>query len=491
MKRLLMGAGVALTLAACNDPYASSGKSLSPIPPQTMALMSAKGMTKSDPIVVRLYKKESELEVWKKAPDGHYAVLKTFPICRWSGQLGPKRREGDRQAPEGFYTITPGQMNPNSAYYLSFDTGYPNAYDKAHNGTGAQLMVHGTCSSRGCYAMTDEGISEVYALARESFAGGQRGFQFQAYPFRMTAENLAKFRADPNMPFWKNLKEGSDHFEVTGREPKVAVCNGRYAFDTVGSSCTPDPTLAPAIAEKEEGDRAQVAELVAKGTPAVRLVYQDGGQHESFRRTALAWSDSNRSGLGTVSRPEALAEGPQEVAVEDTAKSARPTLVAALVPSASRKPVFASRLADASRATDTTSPSGTPRAGRMQVASADPDDLPIATASTAEAPAAAEAPAGDKPFYARMLGSVFGGSRDADRPSEASTTTAPAIAVMPPRRNVATSGKPSAPAKPATSAPSASLPVATPSTAGKHVDAIGFVPGAFGVGTSAGGFARN
>ena len=101
-------------------------------------------------------------------------------------------------------------MNPNSAYYLSFDTGYPNAYDRAHGRTGAHLMVHGTCSSRGCFAMTDEAIAEVYAMAREAFAGGQRGFQFQSYPFRMTAENLAKHRADPHIAFWKNLKEGSD-----------------------------------------------------------------------------------------------------------------------------------------------------------------------------------------------------------------------------------------------------------------------------------------
>src|ERR671916_131008 len=171
-----------------------------------------------------------EIAVWKRGSDGQYAVLKTFPICRWSGQLGPKVREGDRQAPEGFYTVTPAQMNPNSSYYLSFDTGFPNAYDRAHGRTGSHLMVHGTCSSRGCFAMTDEAIAEVYAIAREAFAGGQRGFQFQAFPFRMTAEKLAKHRADPNTPFWRNLKEGSDFFEVMKEEPPVAVASGRYHF---------------------------------------------------------------------------------------------------------------------------------------------------------------------------------------------------------------------------------------------------------------------
>jgi murein L,D-transpeptidase YafK len=130
-------------------------------------------------------------------------------------------------------------MNPNSSYYLSFDTGYPNAYDRAHGGTGSYLMVHGSCSSRGCYAMTDEGIAEVYALAREAFASGQKGFQFQAFPFKMTAQNLTRFRHDPNMPYWRNLKEGNDVFEITKREAKVAVCKGRYAFNTVDGSARP------------------------------------------------------------------------------------------------------------------------------------------------------------------------------------------------------------------------------------------------------------
>src|SRR5918911_5549116 len=271
-KRIVIAASLALALAACDDQTVRSTRHLSPIPPQTLALMAEKGMSRNDPILVRAYKKESELEVWKRGQDGKYAHLKTYPICRWSGQLGPKVKEGDRQAPEGFYTVTPAQMNPNSAYYLSFDTGYPNAYDRAHGRTGAHLMVHGTCSSAGCFAMTDEAIAEVYAIARDAFSGGQRGFQFQAYPFRMTAENLAKHRADPNIAFWRNLKEGSDRFEVTGEEPPVSVQNMRYAFG---------PEL-PAVAEKRAEDEKKVADLVAKGVPAVRVVYEDGGGHASF-----------------------------------------------------------------------------------------------------------------------------------------------------------------------------------------------------------------
>lgn len=341
VKRFVILASVSLALAACQEQQqsVSSTRHLSPIPPATMALMSAKGMSKNDPILVRAYKKESEMEVWKRGPEGKYALLKTFPICRWSGQLGPKAKEGDRQAPEGFYTVTPGQMNPNSAYYLSFDTGYPNAYDRAHGGTGSHLMVHGTCSSRGCFAMTDEAIAEVYAIAREAFAGGQRGFQFQSYPFRMTAENLAKHRSDPHMPFWRNLKEGSDHFEALKEEPKVAVCAKRYVFggsDVAQGNCS--PRLDPAVAQKREEDEKQVAALVAKGTPAVRVVYDDGDQHQSFRETMVAAAGGDASGnfslfgsqpqprrnLGDVSRPEALAQGPREIVMgEAVAKTGK------------------------------------------------------------------------------------------------------------------------------------------------------------------------
>ena len=164
----LVGAGVGL-LAACQETPSMSGgpRAYQPIPPQTLALMTEKGTTKQSPMLIRTYKKEAEFEIWKMRSDGKYALLKTYPMCRWSGQLGPKVKEGDRQVPEGFYAITPGQMNPNSAYYLSFNVGYPNAYDRAQGATGGAIMVHGACSSAGCFSMTDQQIAEIYAIARE------------------------------------------------------------------------------------------------------------------------------------------------------------------------------------------------------------------------------------------------------------------------------------------------------------------------------------
>src|SRR5260370_37836654 len=165
-------------------------------------------MDRQSPMLVRPFKEEAELEGWKQDRLGRFELLKPYPICRWSGDLGPKVREGDRQAPEGFYSITPAQMNPQSAYYLSFNTGYPNAYDKALGHTGSQLMVHGDCSSRGCYAMTDEQIAEIYSLGRASFFGGQPPVHLQPHPFKMTPLNMAKHRNNPNMPFWEMIKEG-------------------------------------------------------------------------------------------------------------------------------------------------------------------------------------------------------------------------------------------------------------------------------------------
>jgi murein L,D-transpeptidase YafK len=268
-----------------------------PIPPATVALMKGKNTSPADPMLVRIYKKEAELEVWKRSTSGRYVRLKTFPICRWSGQLGPKRKEGDRQTPEGFYAVTASQMNPKSKHYLSFDTGFPNAYDRAHGSTGSALMVHGTCSSAGCYAMTDTAMSEIYALVREALRGGQRAVQLQAYPFRMTAENLVRHRMDPNIAFWRQLKEGSNRFEATKDELIVSVSAGRYTFRPARS-----PEMEAEVLAYRAMEDDHMAVLLEEGRVAIRTTYADGGQHPSF--TAL-W----RRGvsLREVSRPEALA----------------------------------------------------------------------------------------------------------------------------------------------------------------------------------------
>jgi len=207
----------------------------------TIRTMARLNMDRAAPVLIHIYKEESTLEVWKQDRTGRFALLKTYPICKFSGTLGPKIATGDRQAPEGFYDVTPDQMNPTSTEYLSFNTGFPNAFDRSLGRTGSFLMVHGGCSSSGCYAMTDQGIEEIYGLVDEAFKGGQDKVQLAALPFRMTDQNLARHAADPNAPFWTMLKTGSDAFHATGRPPTVAVCDRRYVFNPAAAADDLDP----------------------------------------------------------------------------------------------------------------------------------------------------------------------------------------------------------------------------------------------------------
>ncbi len=193
--------------------------------------MRQMGMATTSPIMLRILKEEGELEVWKAKSDNRFDKIAEYKICAWSGRLGPKVKEGDRQAPEGFYQLTRANLNPNSKYYLAINTGYPNSYDRSLGRQGTNLMIHGACSSSGCYSMTDEQVLEIYALARDAFRGGQQTVQLQALPFRMTAENMARHRLSPNYEFWKMLKVGYDNFEVTKRPPEVNVCNKTYVFN--------------------------------------------------------------------------------------------------------------------------------------------------------------------------------------------------------------------------------------------------------------------
>jgi len=290
----------ALALAGCyaDDGYQIPTRAMKELSPEMLTQLQQKNMPKDSPILVRVFKEESELEVWKEDTTGRYELLRVYPICRWSGDLGPKVKEGDRQAPEGFYAITPGLMNPNSNYYLAINIGFPNAFDKANGYTGNFLMIHGDCSSRGCYAMTDEQIGEIYSLARESFLGGQKEFQIQAYPFRMTPANLARHRNSPNMAFWKMLKVGDDHFLVSHMEPKVDVCEKHYVFDAQSPdnskplTFTPtgrcpvyqtDAQIADAANDKQRNDDYQLAQLVSRDVPTAPLSNDtDGGMNRVF-----------------------------------------------------------------------------------------------------------------------------------------------------------------------------------------------------------------
>lgn len=262
-------------IASCS-PLEGDGRHMVPLSGAAKSRLSAMGSSPQAPMMVRIFKEEDTLEVWKQTSSGAYKLFKSYDICTWSGELGPKFYEGDRQAPEGFYTITPGLMNPNSNYYLAFNLGFPNKYDRSYGRTGSHLMVHGACSSAGCYAMEDDQIAEIYALARESFTGGNRSFEAQIFPFRMTPENLARHQSSPHAPFWNNLKEGYDFFEVANMPPSWDVCEGRYVFRqasaagaaaSMAGSCpavVADQAIISAYMAKQSADAAAIQSAIVR-----------------------------------------------------------------------------------------------------------------------------------------------------------------------------------------------------------------------------------
>jgi len=258
-----------MLLASCNGVLDSSvPKHELPVPAYLTKMMKTKGMSFGAPIMLRIFKEENVMEVWKQDHTKQYALLNSYEICKWSGKLGPKFKEGDRQAPEGFYHVNKGLMNPNSDFHLSFNLGFPNTYDRANDRTGSFLMVHGDCSSAGCYSMTDEYIEEIYAMAREAFKGGQKAFQVQAFPFRMTPENLAKKVNHPKFEFWKLLKEGSRY--VFNR---VADEGGKFNSRLECPASKTSRSLALAFNAKQSKDQAIFDKILKRNAASRRISY--------------------------------------------------------------------------------------------------------------------------------------------------------------------------------------------------------------------------
>jgi len=194
------------------------------------ARLDRAGVKPGVPIHLRIYKLESEIELWVEK-GGRFERFATYPICMWSGRLGPKLKEGDRQAPEGFYTVSKEALNPNSRMHLSFNLGFPNVYDRSHGRTGSFLMVHGGCASIGCYAVTDGVVDEIWDFVTAALDNGQARIPVHAFPFRMTERNVRLRSGNQWSGFWADLKQGYDLFEQTKLPPKVSVCEGRYVFE--------------------------------------------------------------------------------------------------------------------------------------------------------------------------------------------------------------------------------------------------------------------
>jgi murein L,D-transpeptidase YafK len=191
--------------------------------------LAAKGMALGKPILISLFKQESQLEVWMET-GASFEPFATYQICNWSGTLGPKLAEGDRQSPEGLYSVGLRQLRRFGRWPRSLDIGFPNTYDRAHGRTGSLILVHGGCTSTGCFAMTDRVIEEIFRLSEAALAKGQKRIPVHAFPFRMTPENLTAHADSQWTGFWANLKEAYDLFERTRVPPPVSVCNNRYVF---------------------------------------------------------------------------------------------------------------------------------------------------------------------------------------------------------------------------------------------------------------------
>jgi murein L,D-transpeptidase YafK len=215
--------------------------------------LAEKGLMRGNAVFIRIFKREQELELWMKKGDG-FVLFASYPICRYSGELGPKLREGDYQAPEGFYTVGRGQLNPNSSNHLAFNLGFPNRYDAANGRTGSFLMVHGNCISIGCYAMTDPVIDEIWDLVTAALDGGQKRFGVHIFPFRMTEPQFAVLGGGPWNAFWGDLKKAYDLFEASYIPPKISVCAKHYAVKRAPPGSLGDQELGEHCPAAQDGN---------------------------------------------------------------------------------------------------------------------------------------------------------------------------------------------------------------------------------------------
>lgn len=236
-------------------------QAFSPIDWQRLSLsekLEKDGFALGQSVFIRIFKRENVLELWldkqsyplasvensaqnkahlseaHQANSRTYTLFRRYPICMFSGELGPKLKTGDKQSPEGVYAVKKPSLNPNSRYHLSFDLGFPNAFDRAHGYTGSYLMVHGDCVSRGCYAMGDGQIEEIYALVEAALQAGQAQVWVHVFPFHLTDEKILQETAGKYakwLEFWRMLQPVYQHFERVHQVPVVTVKGKRYVME--------------------------------------------------------------------------------------------------------------------------------------------------------------------------------------------------------------------------------------------------------------------
>ncbi len=220
--------------------------------------LQSRSLKSSLPILIRIFKAESKVELWMQK-DGVFNLFATYPICNWSGTLGPKLKEGDRQTPEGFYTVTRRQLHRRGRWRNALNLGFPNAYDRALDRSGSYILVHGGCSTVGCFAMTDDVAREIYRLTSAAIYGGQKHVPVHVFPFHMSQKNLAAHATSPWFDFWSDLKEGYDAFERNRRLPRVSVCDGRYHIEDTSAVAADAESKGKTTRRKQSLARIRVA----------------------------------------------------------------------------------------------------------------------------------------------------------------------------------------------------------------------------------------
>ena len=205
--------------------------------------LKEQGVTLAAPILIRVFKSESELEIWKEK-DGVFVLFSTYPICHWSGTIGPKLRTGDKQAPEGFYTLTRAQLRHTVRHPKALNIGFPNVLDQSLARTGSDILIHGGCSSVGCFAMTNPVMDEIHQITVSAIDSGQQHVPVHVFPFRMTPENMKAHEGSPWANFWANLKQGYDALDAWKRPPTITICDGGYGFQQAANA-TASGTIEP------------------------------------------------------------------------------------------------------------------------------------------------------------------------------------------------------------------------------------------------------
>ncbi len=235
---------IALFIAMLTIPCISFAGLLSSNSSTTPVSKEYKQQLMGSPVYIQIFKEERTLELYVKIGE-QYQLMDSYKICNYSGGLGPKQRQGDFKSPEGFYTVQRSQLKPDSRFYKAINIGFPNAYDRSHGYEGKYLMIHGACVSVGCYAMTDNGIDEIFQFVTGALVFGQQGVQVSIYPFRMTDANMARHKNSYYADFWKQLKPGYDYFNTLHQPPVVSVVDGRYVVSKpLNNSGAIQPQLA-------------------------------------------------------------------------------------------------------------------------------------------------------------------------------------------------------------------------------------------------------